>query len=99
MTGVQTCALPIYYVNSICDHIQVMKPFEEGGLNGMLWNKNGYSYDGQVVRKNGELVNVPFCRECTSQPRCSKWNGNYPYESIANQEDINIVDMVKRRPS
>lgn len=22
----------------------------------------------------------PICRECTSQPKCSKYNGNYPYD-------------------
>jgi len=43
---------------------------------------NGFSYDGNVVRKNGKPVHIPFCRECTSQPRCSKWNGNYPYKEI-----------------
>lgn len=43
-------------------------------------NRNGFHYDGQVTRFNGEPVNVPFCRECTSQPRCSKWNGKFPYQ-------------------
>lgn len=30
---------------------------------------------------NGEVVNIqyPVCRECTSQKRCSIYNGNYPY--------------------
>ena len=46
------------------------------------WDKNGYTFDGQVIRKDGEAVNVPFCRECTSQPRCSKWNGKFPYERV-----------------
>ena len=48
----------------------------------MPWDKNGYTFDGQVIRKDGEAVNVPFCRECTSQPRCSKWNGKFPYERV-----------------
>lgn len=43
---------------------------------------NGYSYDGNVIRKNGKAVHVPFCRECTSQPRCSKWGGKYPYKEL-----------------
>tara|TARA_B100000945_G_scaffold271647_1_gene233693 strand:+ start:273 stop:1103 length:831 start_codon:yes stop_codon:yes gene_type:complete len=46
------------------------------------WDKNGYSFDGNVTRKNGEKVTVPHCRECTSQPRCSKWDGKYPYDSL-----------------
>ena len=50
--------------------------------NDMPWDKNGYTFDGQVIRKDGEAVNVPFCRECTSQPRCSKWNGKFPYERV-----------------
>lgn len=50
------------------------------------WNKNGYSFDGQVVRKDGVEVDVPICRECTSQPRCSKWNGKYPYDTLGVRE-------------
>lgn len=51
--------------------------------NGQVpFDKNGYSFDGYVIRKNGEPVNVPFCRECTSQPRCSKWDGKYPYDEV-----------------
>ena len=64
----------------------------------MPWDKNGYSYDGQVVRKNGEPVNIPVCRECISQPRCSKWNGNYPYDDIPDHGNgVNIVDMAKHK--
>lgn len=31
--------------------------------------------------KNGQLTyyQYPTCRECTSQPKCSKYGGNYPY--------------------
>lgn len=66
------------------------RPFSEGGLNGIQWDKNGYSFDGQVVKKDGVPVNVPSCRECTSQPRCSKWNGKYPYDRVSNQENVSI---------
>ena len=52
------------------------------GKQYMSWDKNGYTFDGQVIRKDGDAVNVPFCRECTSQPRCSKWNGKFPYERV-----------------
>lgn len=52
-----------------------LQPWEKN----LPWNKNGYSFDGQVVRKDGQTVDVPICRECTSQPRCSKWNGKFPY--------------------
>lgn len=68
---------PIEKLRNIKTMIQVKETF--GGP--YPYDANGYTYDGQVVRKDGEAVNIPFCRECTSQPRCSKWNGNYPYES------------------
>jgi hypothetical protein len=84
-------------VENTTDALQSKLSFENGGLNSMLFDKNGYDYDGQVVRKNGNVVNIPFCRECTSQPRCSKWNGKYPYDEIYKQESIDIVDMAKRR--
>lgn len=52
------------------------------------FDRNGYKFDGQVVRKDGVAVNVPFCRECTSQPRCSKWNGDYPYHDLEKQGQV-----------
>lgn len=35
-----------------------------------------------------EIVDIiyPICRECTSQPKCSKYNGKYPY----NKNDVKI---------
>lgn len=44
------------------------------------FDRNGYYLDTFGITKNGEVINVPFCRECTSQKRCSKWNGNFPYD-------------------
>lgn len=65
------------------------------GLNQPLaWDANGYSWDGQVVRKDGKPMDVPVCRECTSQPRCSKWGGNFPYEKIET-ESISLIDLLK----
>lgn len=46
------------------------------------FDKNGYTFDGFVIRHEGKPMNVPICRECTSQPRCSKWGGKFPYEVI-----------------
>ena len=74
--------VPIEQVKNVKNLTDASKPIQHGGMSGMPWNKNGYTYDGQVVRKNGEKVNIPVCRECTSQPRCSKWNGKYPYDKI-----------------
>ena len=49
-------------------------------FNGPLpFDKNGYTFDGFVIRKDGETQQVPICRECISQPRCSKWEGKFPY--------------------
>ena len=46
----------------------------------LSFDTKGYSLDMQVgVLKDGVPVPVPFCRECQVQPRCSKWNGEYPY--------------------
>jgi ferredoxin len=52
----------------------------------LLWNANGYCIStdpanrGQNPYKDGKPIYVPVCRECQIQPRCSKWNGVYPYE-------------------
>jgi ferredoxin len=49
----------------------------------LLFDADGYTLDMQTgVLKDGKLVPVPFCRECQVQPRCSKWNGDYPYDSV-----------------
>jgi ferredoxin len=47
---------------------------------GFPFDKNGYAFHPSFgAEKDGKPVTVPFCRECTSQPRCSKWKGHYPY--------------------
>ena len=48
----------------------------------LSFDANGYTLDPQTgVLKDGKPVPVPFCRECQVQPRCSKWNGEYPYDA------------------
>jgi ferredoxin len=64
------------------DKLKTWKDVEEKFLGPLPFDANGYTFDGNVTKKNGTPVNVPFCRECTSQPRCSKWNGKYPYDSF-----------------
>lgn len=50
---------------------------------GLPFDANGYTIDMQTgIHKDGKLIPVPFCRECQAQPRCSKWNGDYQYESV-----------------
>jgi len=50
---------------------------------GLPFDANGYTIDPVMgVLKDGRPVPVPFCRECTVQPRCSKWKGQFPYESV-----------------
>ena len=61
-------------ISNIYEHRELIGDWE--------WDKNGYSYDGNVTCKDGEKVLVPHCRECASQPRCSKWKGRYPYEDL-----------------
>jgi len=85
-----------HIIDQMKDAISSFNIFRSLGFSSSFpFNKNGYSFDGQVVKKQGKAVNVPFCRECTSQPRCSKWNGKYPYDRIFDQEEISIIDLAK----
>jgi len=53
---------------------------EKYGVRGLPFDRNGYTYNPSFgAKKDGKPVNITMCRECTSQPRCSKWNGKYPY--------------------
>jgi len=46
------------------------------------FDRGGYTFHPSLgPQKNGKPVDIPFCRECTSQPRCSKWKGHYPYSN------------------
>tara|TARA_Y100000310_G_scaffold289991_1_gene316834 strand:+ start:461 stop:1279 length:819 start_codon:yes stop_codon:yes gene_type:complete len=50
------------------------------GVGRLLFNANGYTVDEQqAVLKDGKQIEVPMCRECQVQPRCSNWEGHYPY--------------------
>lgn len=73
------------------DAIDAIQTFHDAveilGQN-LPWDKNGYTFDGNVTRKDGQKVNIPVCRECTSQPRCSKWNGQFPYEDVEQQKKL-----------
>ena len=77
-------------VDRMTGHLTTIEFYAKNGIEwtDMPWDRNGYSYDGQVVRKDGKEIDVPVCRECTSQPRCSKWNGKYPYERIGEREQL-----------
>lgn len=66
-----------------------------GPANYLPWDRNGYSYDGQVVKKDNVSIQIPFCRECTAQPRCSKWGGNYPYDKVV-QQDYSVINFYSR---
>ena len=72
-------------------HVHPEVPVDQitGHFQGLdiIWDANGYTYDEQIVRKDGVPIDVPVCRECTSQKRCSPWNGEYPY--------FNLVDLAK----
>ena len=58
------------------DHPRIpsLKKYQEKGYTPMG------SFGG--LYKDGKIAPVSFCRECTSQPRCSKWNGKYPYPDM-----------------
>jgi Pyruvate/2-oxoacid:ferredoxin oxidoreductase delta subunit len=52
-------------------------------ITGALpWDANGYEIRDDICYKDGKQIPIPLCRECLSQPRCSKWDGNYPYQMI-----------------
>ena len=54
---------------------------EKYGTDGLPFDKNGYTVHHSFgVKKDNKPIPIPFCRECTSQPRCSKWNGKFPYK-------------------
>jgi ferredoxin len=74
-------------LDNITSSISAQKHF---GFSEPPWDNNGYSYDGQIVSKDNKPVDVPVCRECTSQPRCSKWNGKYPYDQVGDRKVIKI---------
>lgn len=65
------------------------------GSMHLPFDNNGYTYDNNVVKKDGKPIALPFCRECTSQPRCSKWKGKYPYNKI-NHLDIEAVNDIDK---
>ena len=47
---------------------------------GLPFDRDGYSFHPSFgPEKDGKAINIPMCRECTSQPRCSKYKGDYPY--------------------
>ena len=60
-------------------------------INNFPFDRNGYTFDGQVVKKDDVAVNIMFCRECTSQPRCSKWGGKFPYN-----EEVKEIQFYKK---
>ena len=82
--------IPQEVINKVHNYDDLL---EHTGKDGMSWDRNGYTFDGQVVRHNNEPVNVPFCRECTSQPTCSKWNGKFPYERVEGRIDQIELDI------
>lgn len=64
------------------DRVDNMKSCLDLGSE-LSFDANGYILDQQTgVLKNGAPIPVPFCRECQVQPRCSQWNGKYPYEPV-----------------
>ena len=47
---------------------------------GLPFDRDGYSFHPSFgPEKDGKPINIPMCRECTSQPKCSKYKGDYPY--------------------
>lgn len=79
----------------IMDQMKTQQDVDNFFGKALPFNNNGYTYDGNVTRHDGDIVVVPVCRECTSQPRCSKWGGKYPYEEF---ENIKPITLYKNKP-
>jgi hypothetical protein len=69
--------VPKKEVNKLKTWFNIKKKYGKGGLP--FDKKGSTSHSAFGIEKNGKPVIIPFCRECTSQPRCSKWKGQYPY--------------------
>lgn len=79
--------------NDVSDE-EIVKILEYSLSSGFLpWDRNGYEFNGPTITKNGTPVYLPMCRECSSQPRCSKWGGKYPYEDKPEYQVINFVNF------
>ena len=64
-------------VKGLDTYIKVSKKYKGHGLP---FDREGYTFHPSFgPEKDGKAINIPMCRECTSQPRCSKWKGHYPY--------------------
>jgi ferredoxin len=86
--------IPKDEVDKIKTWFDVSKIFDNKVPAGALpWNKNGYTFDGNVTKKDGLKVAIPVCRECTCQPRCSKWGGKYPYDDVSKQKEYQIINF------
>ena len=65
-------------VKELDTFIKVSEKYNKG--YGLPFDRNGYDFNFSFgAQKDGKPINIPMCRECTSQPRCSKWKGHYPY--------------------
>lgn len=69
--------------------------FDENFIYSIQSNKDYYNHfpegtKGEIRDNQGEkhYIHYPICRECTSQPKCTKYNGNYPY----NWNDVQILN-------
>jgi|TARA_Y100000296_G_scaffold83918_2_gene115979 Pyruvate/2-oxoacid:ferredoxin oxidoreductase delta subunit len=69
--------LPEQEVTKLKTAIQVKEKY--GTM--LPFDRNGYTFHSSFgPKKDGKPISIPHCRECTSQPRCSKWKGKYPYQ-------------------
>lgn len=59
---------------------EILSSSKYENITDLKWDRNGYMIDknGAVI-KDGQWIKFPICRECQVQPKCSKWNGKYPY--------------------
>ena len=70
-------------------------PFLSENIKQKISNfEDAVKYTGKPINcyssiDNNVYYQFPICRECTSQPKCSKYNGNYPYD----KNNVKIVQI------
>ena len=51
-----------------------------------------------TIKGEKKFLSMPVCRECTSRPKCSKYNGKYPYQQSIDRinKEFNINIMLEK---
>ena len=87
--------IPKELVDKVTSHVDNVKK-GKGGNKFMIWDKNGYTANEGIFRKNNKEITVPICRECQVQAPCSSWDGKYPYGKEEEIIERNILENLEK---